>query len=146
MKANELMINDWVAIDEPDKYAGAIGQILSLFFHKEDEGAYFNVFIQGTYGFLIREICNIDLRPIPLTIEILEKNGWVCEECDGTYFLEIEIPMAGDGIECQNVRYFPKTNLFVINTCLGTTKVVLKYVHKLQHVLRDVEFHKEIVL
>ena len=34
MRAEELMINDWIAIDQPDRYAGAIGQIKSLSHHQ----------------------------------------------------------------------------------------------------------------
>ena len=76
MKAKELMIGDWVCIDESDKYAGAIGQIQSLMYHKEDDAAYFNVFIQGKFGYVPRDVCSDDIRPIPLTAEILEKNGF----------------------------------------------------------------------
>lgn len=76
MKAKELMIGDWVRIDEPDKYAGATGQIQSLMYHREDDASYFNVFIQGKFGYVSRDVCSDDIRPIPLTTEILEKNGF----------------------------------------------------------------------
>ena len=76
MKANELMIKDWVAINKPDRYAGATGQIHSLMYHQEGDSAYFHVFIQGKYGYLTRDVCSDDIRPIPLTPEILEKNGY----------------------------------------------------------------------
>ena len=76
MKANELMIGDWIAIDEPDRYAGATGQIKSLQYHQEGDAAYFHVFIQGKFGYVLREVCSDDIRPIPLTPEILEKNGF----------------------------------------------------------------------
>ena len=76
MKAKELMIGDWVRIDEPDKYAGATGQIQSLMYHLEDDAAYFNVFIQGKFGYVSRDVCSDDIRPIPLTAYILEKNGF----------------------------------------------------------------------
>lgn len=87
MKANELMIGDWVRIDEPDKYAGATGQIQSLMYHREDDAAYFNVFIQGKFGYVSRDVCSDDIRPIPLTAEILEKNGFE-NIGDDTYQLE----------------------------------------------------------
>ena len=76
MKAKELMIGDWVRIDEPDKYAGATGQIQSLMYHREDDASYFNVFIQGKFGYVSRDVCSDDIRHIPLTAEILEKNGF----------------------------------------------------------------------
>ena len=81
MNANELMIDDWVLIDEPDKYAGAKAQIKSLFFHKEDDGVYFSLFIKDMMGIVRRDVFSDDLRPIPLTGEILEKNGFT----DGKY-------------------------------------------------------------
>lgn len=87
MKAKELMIWDWVRIDEPDKYAGATGQIQSLMYHREDDVAYFNVFIQGKFGYVSRDVCSDDIRPIPLTAEILEKNGFE-NIGDDTYQLE----------------------------------------------------------
>lgn len=87
MKAKELMIGDWVRIDEPDKYAGATGQIQSLMYHREDDAAYFNVFIQGKFGYVSRDVCSDDIRPIPLNAEILEKNGFE-NIGDDTYQLE----------------------------------------------------------
>lgn len=87
MKANELMIGDWVRIDEPDKYAGATGQIQSLMYHREDDAAYFNVFIQGKFGYVSRDVCSDDIRPIPLTADILEKNGFE-NIGDDTYQIE----------------------------------------------------------
>ena len=87
MKAKELMIGDWVRIDEPDKYAGATGQIQSLMYNREDYVAYFNVFIQGKFGYVSRDVCGDDIRPIPLTAEILEKNGFE-NIGDDTYQLE----------------------------------------------------------
>lgn len=87
MKANELMIGDWVRIDEPDKYAGATGQIQSLMYHREDDAAYFNVFIQGKFGYVSRDVCSDDIRPIPLTEDILEKNRFE-NIGDDTYQIE----------------------------------------------------------
>lgn len=87
MKAKELMIGDWVHIDEQDKYAGATGQIQSLMYHREDDAAYFNVFIQGKFGYVSRDVCSDDIRPIHLTADILEKNGFE-NIGDDTYQLE----------------------------------------------------------
>lgn len=87
MKANELMIGDWIRIDEPDKYAGATGQIQSLMYHREDDAAYFNVFIQGKFGYVSIDVCSDDIRPIHLTADILEKNGFE-NIGDDTYQLE----------------------------------------------------------
>ena len=88
MKATELQIGDWVQIVEPCKYAGAIGRIKTLLDHKDDENAYFKVFLQNnTIHIGIDDICSEDIRPIPLTAEILEKNGFE-NIGDDTYQLE----------------------------------------------------------
>lgn len=76
MRAEELMINDWIAIAEPDRYAGATGQIKSLSYHQESDATYFFVFIQGKFGCLLKEVCSDDIRPIPLTVDILKRNGF----------------------------------------------------------------------
>ena len=88
MIATELQIGDWVQIVEPCKYAGAIGRIKTLLDHKDDENAYFKVFLQNnTIHIGIDDICLEDIRPIPLTAEILEKNGFE-NIGDDTYQLE----------------------------------------------------------
>ena len=88
MIATELQIGDWVQIVEPCKYAGAIGRIKTLLDHKDDENAYFKVFLQNnTIHIGIDDICSEDIRPIPLTAEILEKNGFE-NIGDDTYQLE----------------------------------------------------------
>ena len=77
MDAKELMIDDWVRIVEPSKYAGAIGRIKTLRDHKDEENAYFKVFLRNnTIHIGIEDICSEDIRPIPLTTEILVKNGF----------------------------------------------------------------------
>ena len=69
-----LMVGDWVKIKEPNKYAGAIGTIQSL---SSLEGAYFAIYINDpNFGTFITEVFCEDIEPIPLTAEILEKNGF----------------------------------------------------------------------
>lgn len=142
MKAKELMIGDWVSIDEPDRYAGATGQILSLFSHNEDEGAYFTVFIQGKMGFLHKEVCNMDIRPIPLTPELLEKNGFVKDTLQGVYVFcteEYRILWPTDNNKTLAINsYFAEHGLL--------SKQHIDYVHQLQHALRLCGINKEIKL
>jgi hypothetical protein len=64
------------------------------------------------------------IEPIPLTPEILKKNGW--EERPKGYVLYKKL--------CKNT--------FVVNTA----DIQIKYVHELQHALRLCEIDKEIVL
>lgn len=139
MKATELMIGDWVLIDEPDKYAGATGQIQSLMYHREGDAAYFNVFIQGKFGYVSRDVCSDDIRPITLTAEILEKNGFkkdkygqmILDEELGTSEIYIVLQ---EGDECY---WWTVNNELIAKT---------RYVHELQHIFRLCKIEKTIEL
>lgn len=77
-----------------------------------------------------------DLQPIPLTPEILEKNGWTHYEDDKDSFhgkdcVFLNQKEGGYGVCIDNVR-----------TISGT----IHYVHELQHALRLCGIEKEIVL
>ena len=137
MKANELMIGDWVLIDAPDRYAGAHGTICSLMHHHSDDGAYFYVFVQDK-GVLLREVFNEDLRPIPLTKDILEKNGLNTKDLP-THFKEdenfdLELWINDAGAICWSINVAE----YVV--------LQLQFVHELQHALRLCGIDKEIVL
>lgn len=137
MKAKELMIDDWVLINWPDKYAGAKAQIKTLIFHREDDGQYFSVFIHDELGIVRREVFNEYLRPIPLTAEILEKNGF--ERYGTSYILkdcifELTNP-------CNPDRYFDN---YYIRFARQNKRV--QYVHQLQHLMRMFGINKEIEL
>ena len=125
------MIGDWVRIDEPDKYAGATGQIQSLMYHREGDSAYFHVFIQGKFGYVLRDVCSDDIRPITLTAEILEKNlatepqiawcvGWNKKD-------DIHVEIKRDDL---NAAFYG----------------VIDFVHQLQHALRLCGIEKTIEL
>lgn len=146
MKAKELMIGDWVRIDEPDKYAGATGQIQSLMYHQEDDAAYFNVFIQGKFGYVSRDVCSDDIRPIPLTTEILEKNGFG-NIGDDTYQLE-EKPY-WFWVDFFNHQYGCEydTSTYEYEDDEHRLKLYgIPSVHELQHALRLCGIEKEIEL
>lgn len=135
MDGKELMIGDWIRIDEPDKYAGATGQIQSLMYHREGDAAYFHVFIQGKFGYVSRDVCSDDIRPITLTAEILEKNGFI--RYGTSYILkesmfELTNPSNPD-------RYLDN---YYIRLARQNKRVM--YVHKLQHFMREFGIEKEI--
>lgn len=117
MKTEDLMIGDWVL------FAGSKYQI-----HKEDFSA------------------NYDFEPIPLTSEILEKNGFAPTEDPYNhkkYFL-----LGKNEYNCD-VYWDGSTILFVEEDYEPTIYAYIcdvKYVHKLQHILKDLEIEKEIVL
>ena len=114
MEAKDLMIGDWVIcnhyLDKP-------------FYHR------FGLvdFIKGDYDFC---------EPIPLTPEILEKNGF-CQYGD---IFKID----GDGFEIQ-IRLGMYVRVFngMDNTCNFKTDF---YIHNLQHALRMCKINKEILL
>ena len=139
MKANELMIGDWVCIDEPDKYAGATGQIQSLMNHREDDAAYFNIFIQGKFGYVLRGVCSDDIRPIPLTPEILEKNGF--KEYDGLYY---RLDIAEDVF--VNAVFTSEEPFASVYNTHYMARPICKYLHQLQHALRLCGIDKTIEL
>lgn len=75
-----------------------------------------------------------ELEPIPLTSEILEKNGWVNQHF-GTQRQEWWL----DKTKFPIVRYS-------VNDTLHHNGIVLKFVHQLQHALKVCGIEKEIIL
>lgn len=79
--------------------------------------------------------CQISkIEPIPLTEEILIKNGFTEDEWHGSF------PEDKDGL-LYIVLSFNKI-FWEFNDC----RIELKSVHQLQHILRDLEIEKEIAL
>ena len=118
MKAKELMIGDWVFIkDYPIK---ALPQKV-----KPEH--------------FVRSL--VEFEPIPLTPEILEKNGWIK---DG-YFYKAE-----DGSYIQLGELFEHASFRAekhgIPREIQTSPHLLKYIHQLQHALRLCGIEKEIEL
>ena len=81
-----------------------------------------------------------ELYPIPLTPEILEKNGWDKEEKDGSVFSLSEAFMGGDeddedNYTCFQLYYQNKKDGWVIDMRGDPLKFGVHYVHELQHLL-----------
>ena len=79
-----------------------------------------------------------EIKPIPLTTEILEKNGWYKEEKDGSVFSLSEVFMGGDKNEegnytCFQLYYQNKTDGWVIDMRGEPLKFEVHYIHELQH-------------
>ncbi len=135
MNANELMIGDWVKIQEPDKYAGAIGRVNSL---TSLEGGYFAINIQDPqFGYLVTEVFCDDIAPIPLTAGMLEKNGFV--RFGTSYVLEGE----HFGLENPSSPDDYKDNYWLR---IGGKGHNILYVHQLQNALRLADINKEITI
>ena len=97
MKATELMIGDWIV-----KPSGHIRTIDRAEFSNDD--VWFE-----------------DIKPIPLTPEILEKNGWWYDVEDMWLHDEVDF-----GIERWNGGF----------QCYDINQIKLHSVHQLQHTLR----------
>ena len=79
-----------------------------------------------------------DMKPIPLTPEILKKNGWKKEEKDGSVFSLSEAFMGGDeddedNYTCFQLYYQNKKDGWVIDMRGDPLKFEIHYIHQLQH-------------
>lgn len=147
MKANELMVGDWVLTLDST--------------HKEKVFVQVDAIEEGQHSILVTRECSnwfvdIDwIEPIPLTPEILEKNGFgkVLDEdgtecyryynCAGDGYIKISLYNGGDGdwgIEIVNYEKFDDNKIVYNNNF-----IFLK-VHQLQHALRLCGIEKEIEL
>ena len=122
MKANELMIGDWVLYNETPQQILEISGIDDEVYLETDE--------------LVHQS---EIQPIPLTPEILEKNGFV-EWRDKCYRWEY-----ADGVYINADFTEEEPWAHISNRCYSATPVC-RYVHEFQHALRLCEIKKEIVL
>lgn len=126
MKANELMIGDWVMSKElktPVKVCSIMNHYeTTIYFYYQG-----NEFIVNSYQF----------EPIPLTPKILEKNG----------FYRSEIPTR-DEIGHYYHRKTAPSSIFVSISFEDGRDFgnEIKYVHQLQHALKICGIDKEITL
>lgn len=128
MNLNELMIGDWVE----DTYRNKFVQWNPRLWFMEINGHMTDRPVEGR-----------DYKPIPLTPEILEKNGfepvgfhrvWSNEEIKG----RIEVDCVRDvSLEFWYVNY---------NNFPNKGRVRAWYVHELQHTLKNAEINRRIVL
>ena len=130
MKAEELMRNDWVCIDNEN----APKQVDWI--RSGEVGLYWSQTVTPPY-----------LKPIPLTPEILEKNGFM--EIKGTnttfkidiygYLIKVTFPK-------ENEETNKRNPFLVIDSRPSYYSSECLYVHELQHVLRLLGIEKDIVL
>ncbi len=123
MKATELKLGDWASLgdDNPVKIAELELMLCSAW--DKDENFVDKIFYE-------------DLKPIPLTTEILEKNGW--EKQGNDYIKE------NDGLVLRSVR---ESFLFFIIEGEGNKYLLLNdidYVHQLQHLLWALEIDNDL--
>ena len=128
IKAEDLRIGDLVRVNKNDSIKnGLIGKVTdidSLREYKEKKGAITLNTIEDDGWYWGVWCCNIE--PIPLTPEILEKNGWERDKLVAYIY----------GHEAHNIEVICTPNSeWVYVTFKGETIHRIKYVHELQHIL-----------
>jgi hypothetical protein len=129
MEANELMIGDWVyLIKDYGKPVKDVLKISALDLYRIEDGM-------------------LEVEPIPLTPEILEKNGFT--EIKGAY-PTFKIDIYGYLIKVTFPKENKETNngnpFLVIDSRPSYYSSECLYVHELQHVLKLLGIKKEIIL
>lgn len=128
MKIEELQIGDWVKGTNTEPY-----KLVAI--------SYCEQVVENEYNY---NIDITDLQPIPLTVEILEKNGFekmktVAKNHDWRWDTANTIVTAEPFGDDEWLVGANKVNT-------GTVRMLVSYVHQLQQVLRIFKIEKEIIL
>ena len=131
MEAKDLMIDDYVQF-----YDGTICRIENIY--KADAVEVTNK--NGTFNAMCDRI-----YPVPLTLEILEQNGFYYWGYDNLYLntdenITVHVYTRKDILDNDNM------NLFIDDGLNQVLLEELKYVHTLQHAMKFCNIKKEIVL
>ena len=129
MKAEELMIDDWVYNNESNQY-----QRVWLL-------DYDNVILDGYYSYDYD-----DIEPIPLTPEILKKNGWTYNDEDEKFSPQTWVDGGLMLQDADDGGYRIVVTSDYDDEDTNNTPFVILYVHELQHALKLRRIEKEIVL
>ena len=128
IKEEDLMINDLVY-----HKIGTLQRVVHItiegFAKQEDDLNKYYDYKDTTFGHLL---------PIPLTSEILEKNGWRMTECEGEYThddVSMFLITEQNYVRCVIADY-NKFGRFNAHGVSYAELCELHYVHELQHVLR----------
>ena len=138
MKENEVMVGDWV------QFGGTIRQIQSLEYDADGKCWF--------YSELDQSWCSLEQhKPIPLTPEILEKNGFLYKN-DHWFWLaskgKVYIQRLANKWFIEVNNELAKKDEFgradLVSYCRDWAQQL--YIHELQHALRLCGIEKEIVL
>ena len=143
MNTKELQIGDWV------NYRGTNIQVSSLY----DKGGSNEIGWGDKESTWVNGRC---IEPIPLTPEILKKNGWYEAKLDGSYGRKgvrldgvKELPEGVDNaLSFAQWSIDPKFEYHLLDVYMwkGHVSLWIEYVHQLQHIFRLCGIDKEIVL
>lgn len=152
MGAKDLMIGDWVyAIDENgDKHIGRVNNLEYDYVNKKDSFCvdFFGTGFEPEFPDVLFHI-----QPIPLTPEILEKNGFENDFYEDESVADyVKVRIEGYSLHCTAHEW----DAALVTCCNGHVDVVtdfsgefrgeIEYVHQLQHALRLCGIDKEIVV
>lgn len=155
MEAKELMIGDWVHVEA---HRGFNAQNVKVETIPDNDGDYKYGHHYGHIGTWLdggdndfRDVEAKHLQPIPLTPEILEKNGFVANNhvCPYSYYEyvnkehKLEI---GFGFPQGNQTIFKEPWVYIDSEYIFIQHLPCIYVHQLQHALRLCGIEKEIIL
>lgn len=150
MKAEDLMIGDWVKyitvthdadfiedliIDKGQSVTEHIIKIAST----DESGVFFKSKFDESFIFVSMK----DVEPIPLTTEILDKNGFGFVDTSNEYYSSVWTGwwiLEGLELGCCDNSKFP------VFFNIADTNVRVNYVHELQHALKLCGIKKEIIL
>ena len=151
LRSTDLMIGDWVLYigdDEPKPmYVNALTELNQVFLLNSKFDVSSWILVGAKY-----------ITPIPLTPEILEKNGWYHGKFDGSYGRKamrldgLHKDKLPDGVD--NALSFAQWSidekfeyhLLDVYLWKGSVHLWIEYVHELQHVFKLCGIDKEIVL
>ena len=141
LNCKSLMIGDWVL------YEGEPYQIRQLGIYGEDrDGDDYPAVCVGKPNGIGLILERNEIEPIPITLEILEKIGFV-KYIAGQYVLP---KMVGEIFVCiMPMEGLPNANgkwLVTIKNGYTDVKIPVTYIHELQHILKLCGIDKEITL
>lgn len=126
MEITDLMLNDYVMIHCFD----GSDIVIKVTRVEGESGTVYGISKQGSHWANIE-----DVKPIPLTPEILEKNGFVNNEGWDEFVHYSDYPFIDFTLQVDEDGF-----------CLDLPNARIAYVHELQHALKLFKIKKEIVL
>lgn len=136
MKPTDLMIRDWVHVPKlVDTVENDNGNMQIKQLRMADLDCY-----------SFKELTYDEIEPIPLTPEILEKNGFILEYNGYNYYENLDNTETNYLCVSFRTNKQPRKIEFEFtNKIFGKIKTI-QYVHEFQHLLKLCKINKEIIL